>query len=116
MEWVKQCKLPACEAIQYNGQPRHQMSKLWDALHNTYNSASGQEVDLSVLDPLPTFQESDWPPFSALELTDVLSSCSSRSSPELDHIMWVHLKAVLENKKSLQLVVTLANACIHVGH
>jgi len=41
MEWVKQRKLPACEAIQYNGQPCHQMSKLWDALHNTYNSASG---------------------------------------------------------------------------
>jgi len=41
MEWVKQRKLPACEAIQYNGQPCHQMSELWDALHNTYNSASG---------------------------------------------------------------------------
>jgi len=41
MEWVKQRKLPTCGAIQYNGQPCHQMSKLWDALHNTYNSASG---------------------------------------------------------------------------
>jgi len=41
MECVKQRKLPAYEAIQYNGQPCHQMSKLWDALHNTYNSASG---------------------------------------------------------------------------
>jgi len=116
MEWVKQHKLPACEAIQYNGQPCHQMSKLWDVLHNTYNLASGREVDLSVLDPLPTLQERDWPPFSALELTDALSSCSSRSSPGPDHIMWVHLKAVLENKKSIQLLVTLADACICVGH
>jgi len=41
MEWVKQHKLPAWKAIQYNGQPCHQMSNLWDALHNTYNSASG---------------------------------------------------------------------------
>jgi len=116
MEWVKQRKLPACEAIQYNRQPCHQMSELWDALHNTYNSASGREVDLSVLDPLPTLQERDWPPFFALELTDALSSCSSRSSPGPDHITWVHLKAVLENEKSVQLLVTLADACIRVGH
>jgi len=30
--------------------------------------------------------------------------------------MWVHLKAVLENEKSVQLLVTLADACICVGH
>jgi len=116
MEWVKQRKLPACEAIQYNRQPCHEMDDLWNTLHDTYNSASGREVDLSVLDPLPTLQERDWPPFSAPELTDSLSSCSSRSSPGPDHIMWVHLKAVLENEKLVQLLVTLADACIRVGH
>jgi len=116
MEWVKQHKLPACEAIQYNRQPCHQMSDLWDVLHNTYNSASGREVDLSVLDPFPTLQERDWPLFSALELTDALASCLSRSSPGPDHITWVHLKAMLENKKLVQLLVTLADACICVGH
>jgi len=93
-----------------------QTPDLWDVLHNTYNMASGREVDLSVLDPLPTLQERDWPPFSALELTDALASCSSWSSPGPDHIMWAHLKAVLENNKSVQLLVTLADACIHVGH
>jgi len=45
MEWVKQHKLPACKAIQYNGQPCYEMDNLWNALHNTYNSASGREVD-----------------------------------------------------------------------
>jgi len=100
MELVKQRKLPACEAIQYNGQSCYQMSNLWDALHNTNNSASCREVDLSVLDLLPTLQEREWPPFSSLKLTDTLSSCSSRSSPGPDHIKWVHLKAVLENEKS----------------
>jgi len=100
MEWVKQRKLPACETIQYKGQSCHEMDDLWNALHNTYNSASGREVDLSVLDPLPTLQERDWPPFSALELTDALASCSSRSSPGPDHITWVHLKVVLESQKA----------------
>jgi len=116
MEWVKQRKLPACKAIQYNGQACHEMDDLWNALHNTYNSASGQDVDLSVLDPLPTLQERDWPPFSALELTDALVSCSSRSSPGPDHITWVHLKVILESHKAIQILLDLANACIRVGH
>ncbi|CAA7269051.1 unnamed protein product [Cyclocybe aegerita] len=43
MEWVKQCKLPPCEAICNGDQPCHDMDDLWDVLHGTYNSASGQE-------------------------------------------------------------------------
>jgi len=92
------------------------MDDFWNALHNTYNLASGREVDLSVLDPLPTLQERDWPPFSALELTDALASCSSRSSPGRDHITWVHLKVILESHKTIQILLDLANACIQVGH
>ena len=92
------------------------MDDLWNTLHNTYTSASGREVDLSVLDPLPTLQERDWPPFSALELTNTLASCSSRSSPGPDHITWVHLKVVLESHKAIQILLDLANACIQVGY
>ncbi|KAF5318521.1 hypothetical protein D9619_010814 [Psilocybe cf. subviscida] len=53
MNWVQQRKLPPCEAIQYQGQPCHEMSALWDALHGTYNAASGRACDMTVLDPLP---------------------------------------------------------------
>jgi len=38
---AKQRKVPACKAIQYNGQPCHEMNDFWNALHNTYNLASG---------------------------------------------------------------------------
>ena len=50
MDWVKERKNPPCEAIQFNGQPCHDMDALWDALHNTYNSAANRPVDLSILD------------------------------------------------------------------
>ncbi|KAF5309956.1 hypothetical protein D9619_010444 [Psilocybe cf. subviscida] len=53
MNWVQQRKLPPCEAIQYQGQPCHEMSALWDALHGTYNAACGRACDMTVLDPLP---------------------------------------------------------------
>ncbi|CAA7265605.1 unnamed protein product [Cyclocybe aegerita] len=53
MEWVKQHKLPPCEAICNGDQPCHDMDDLWDALHGTYNLASGCKYDASVLDELP---------------------------------------------------------------
>jgi hypothetical protein len=43
--WVKERKNPPCEAIQFNGQPCHELGDLWDTMHNTYNSASDREVD-----------------------------------------------------------------------
>ena len=60
MEWVKQRKNPPCEAIQHNGQPCHDLPQLWDALHSTYNSATGRVVDLSILDPLPRRPVREW--------------------------------------------------------
>jgi hypothetical protein len=60
MEWVKQCKLPVCEAIQYQGQPCHTLESLWDALHGTYNAASRWQVDLTALDDLDPLPKRDW--------------------------------------------------------
>jgi hypothetical protein len=77
MEWVKQCKLPACEAIQYQGQPCHTLESLWDALHGTYNAASGQQVDLSTLNDLDPLPERDWVGFSSHEMINALLACSS---------------------------------------
>ncbi|KAF5312403.1 hypothetical protein D9619_003299 [Psilocybe cf. subviscida] len=54
MNWVQQRKLPPCEAIQYQGQPCHEMSALWDALHGTYNVASGRTCDMTCADRLPS--------------------------------------------------------------
>ncbi|KAF5342387.1 hypothetical protein D9611_001697 [Ephemerocybe angulata] len=53
MAWVKERKNPPCEAIQFNGQPCHELSDLWDALHSTYNAASDRAVDVSILNELP---------------------------------------------------------------
>ncbi|RXW14774.1 hypothetical protein EST38_g11077 [Candolleomyces aberdarensis] len=45
MDWVKEHKNPPCEAIQFNGEPCHELGDLWDALHNTYNATSDRPVD-----------------------------------------------------------------------
>ncbi|CAA7263224.1 unnamed protein product [Cyclocybe aegerita] len=116
MEWVKQRKLPPCEAICNGDQPCHDMDDLWDALHGTYNSASGREYDTSVLDELPDELVREWADFSEHELLSALKGCSNSSAPGPDHVTWVHLKELLKDKHVLMLFIVLANACLRVGH
>ncbi|CAA7270639.1 unnamed protein product [Cyclocybe aegerita] len=112
MEWVKQRKLPPCEAIRNDDQPCHDMDDLWDALHGTYNSASGREYDASVLDELPDEPVREWADFSEHELLSALKGCSNSSAPGPDHVTWVHLKELLKDKHVLALFIVLANACL----
>ena len=39
MNWVKKYKLPAVEAIQYEGRPYIKLEDLWNALYSSFNSA-----------------------------------------------------------------------------
>src|SRR3954462_13990887 len=92
------------------------MDDLWTALHGTYNAANNRPVDISVMDPLPDLPAREWHPFSELEARDALSACSSRSSPGLDHVKWSHLKVCVQTLGGLGTILTLANACLIVGH
>ncbi|KAJ3562534.1 hypothetical protein NP233_g9509 [Leucocoprinus birnbaumii] len=115
MAWMKQCNLPACEAIAYNGEPCHDMDSLWEALHGTYNAALGRQCDLSILDQLNPSPERDWLPFSQKEMNALLA-CSSRSAPSLDHITWSHLKRTLPIEDATEKFLAIADACMKVGY
>ncbi|PPQ94726.1 hypothetical protein CVT25_009110 [Psilocybe cyanescens] len=117
MSWVQQCKLPPCEAIQYQGQPCHALPQLWDALHNTYNSASDCPFDIDILNSISDMPVWDWVLFSALEMRKALASCSNVSAPGLDHIKWSHLKMLMRGPTHIfTVLLSLANACLWVGH
>ncbi|RXW11212.1 hypothetical protein EST38_g14643 [Candolleomyces aberdarensis] len=116
MDWVKERKNPPCEAIQFNGEPCHELDDLWDALHNTYNATSDGPVDTAILNELPTEPERAWPEFSLLELRQALEVCSSRSAPGPDHIMWRHLKQILALPECADIIIALANGCIESRH
>jgi len=51
-------------------------------------------------------------PFSKQEFKDAIAKCSSLSTPGPDHISWRHLKSLITNKRCLQKIVQIANACI----
>ena len=50
MSWVKQQKLPAIEAICFQGQLYNDL--LWSTLHQYYNIVADCSVDLSILDKI----------------------------------------------------------------
>ena len=49
MNWVKKRKLPAIEAIKYNESPCLTPENLWNALHNTFNTALYHQVNIKIL-------------------------------------------------------------------
>ena len=53
MNWVKKQKLPAIEAIQFNGQLYIKLEDLWDILYSSFNSAQSYDADLQLLDKIP---------------------------------------------------------------
>ncbi|PPQ94891.1 hypothetical protein CVT25_004372 [Psilocybe cyanescens] len=117
MSWVQQRKLSLCEAIQYQGQPCHTLPQLWDAHHNTYNSASDCPFNINILDSIPDIPVQGWVPFSALEMQEALASCSNVSAPGPDHIKWSHLKMLMRGPTHVfTVLLVLANACLRVGH
>ncbi|KXN90290.1 hypothetical protein AN958_04323 [Leucoagaricus sp. SymC.cos] len=117
MPWVKDCKLPPARAIIHNNKPCHSLKLLWEAFDQTYNSASDRTVDAHVLDELRNIPERKWIPFSLLELSEALKSCSNTSMPGLNHVSWAHLKMLLSTDDRIPILFTrLANACLNVGY
>ena len=54
MNWVKKRKLPAIEAIKYNGHLYLKIEDLWQALHKLFNSAQHWQVDVLLLEEILT--------------------------------------------------------------
>jgi len=112
MSWVKQRKLPAVEAIRYQGFPCNSLPDLWHALHSSYNAAANCSVQLSILDDVPCLVPRSWVLFSMLEMSEALKACSNVSAPGPDHITWRYLKSILADGICASGILSLANSCI----
>ena len=77
INWVKKCKLPVVEAIQYKGCPCIKLEDLWNALHSSFNSTQAQEVDIHFLNKIPDKTTTEWNLFSKKELIDAIEKCNN---------------------------------------
>ena len=116
MNWVKKRKLPATEAIKYDGGPCLSPKSLWNAFHNSFNTALHCQVDLDILNEVERKPCQVWNPFSRFEFLSVIHKCSDSSAPGPDKMSWRHWKIIIKNDECLSKIINIANACINLGH
>jgi len=116
MNWVNKWKLPALEAIKFNNQPCLELDNFWQALHSTFNTTQHHLVDCNILDELGSFLFLSWTCFAKEELINSLIKCNNSSTPELNKLLWRHLKIILKDNICLRNVISIANTCIELGH
>ena len=116
MNWVKKRKLPATEAIKYNGSPCLSPNSLWNTLYNSFNTALHCQVDLSILNEVECKPCQIWNPFSRYEFKSAIHKCIDTSAPGPDKVSWRHWKLIFKNDDCLSKIINIANTCINLGH
>ena len=116
MNWIKRRKLPAIKTITYEGQPCLTLDSLWNALHNTFNTAFNQQVDLNVINEIENKPSQNWSLFSKNEFRLAISKYSDSLAPGPDKLTWYHLKFIIKDDSCLTNIVNIADACINLGH
>ena len=115
MNWIKRSILPATKAINHNGHPCLTLDSLWNALHNTFNTALNRQVDLDIINKIEHKPSQDWYPFSK-EFKSVISKCSDASVPDPNKVTWRHLKFIVKNDSCLTDIVNIADSYINLGY
>jgi len=116
MNWINRCKLPATEAIKHNSSLCLSPESLWNALHNTFNTALHCQVDLNILNEIDHKPTSQWFPFSREEFKQVISKCNNLSAPGPNKLSWHHLKFIINQDECLANIINIANACFNLGY
>jgi len=86
MNWINRRKLPAIEAIKFNGQLCITLDSLWSALHDTFNHAINCQVDVDVLNKIESKTTSLWEPFSLHKFRSTIKKCNNLLAPGPDKI------------------------------
>jgi len=116
MNWVKKCKLPMVEAIQYEECLCIKLEDLWNALHKSFNSVQEREVDIHFLDEIPDKPTAEWNTFSKNKLINAIEKCNNLSMPGLDKLTWSHIKSIIRNNDCICKFIDIANTCIELEH
>ena len=116
MNWVKKRKLSTTEAIKYNSIPCLSPDSLWNALHNSFNTAFHRQVDISILNEVKRKPCQIWNPFSRYEFKTAIHKCIDSSAPGPDKMSWRYWKLIIKNDECLSKIINIADTCINLGH
>jgi len=116
MNWISRHKLPAIEAIKYDGHLYLSLESLWEALHNTFNTALNHQVNSNILSEIECKSTSHWSSFSKEEFKQAISKYNDSSLPGPDKLTWYHLKSIIKQDNCLVNIINITNSCIDLGH
>jgi len=72
------------KAIKYNGRLYIELDNLWQALHQSFNSAHNHQVSTDILDKILFKPVSEWTPFLKEEFKSIINKYNDLSAPRLD--------------------------------
>ena len=116
MNWVKKRKLPATEAIKYNSLSCLSPDSLWNALHNSFNTALHCQVDFNILNEVEHKPCQVWNFFSRYKFRSAIHKCADTSAPDPDRMSWCHSKFIIKNDDCFSKIINIADACINLGY
>ena len=116
MNWIKKRKLLAIEVIQFNGQLCIKLSDLWSALHKVFNSTQSCQVNIRLLEEIPSKEGLAQAPFSKEKLLQAIEKCNNLSSSRPDKLSWKHIKMILKNNDCISKLIDITNVCINLGY
>jgi len=81
MNWINKCKLPAVEVVKYNGNTCLEIEDLWHVLHLLFNMAQNYQIDIDVLDEIPSKSPLIWVLFLEEKFISSIVKCNNSSTP-----------------------------------
>jgi len=73
-------------------------------------------INMWLLNKIPICQQTEWPPYSRVEINEAIIKYSSLSTLGLDYVSWNHFKEVVSNLKCVTNIVNIVNACINLSY
>ena len=114
--WIKQRSMPKIPQIRDNNAVLNDLDQMFDKMHAQFAQSASTPAESNFIKELPQRPPRSWPPFSLLELSDALLTCSNSSAPGPSHLSWEHLKLFLKDDEFRQFFLDLANDIVQASN
>ena len=116
MNWVNKHKLPEVKVVKYNSCLCLKIENLWHALQLSLNMTQNHQINIEILDQIPSIASLPWIPSSEEEFISSITKCNNSSTPSPNKLLWRHLKSIVKNKVCLKRIINIADVCFELGH
>ena len=89
---------------------------MWQAFYMSFNAAQNCQIDLDLLEEIPSTPVTNWSSFSEEEFVSAITKCNNLFALEPDKLSWRHLKRCIKDVIFFRKLITIANAYIELGY